>query len=348
MKDFLDLDNLKIGLCYYPTTVVAVDDHPGLLRNLVISLGENVPMKTFNKPLEALEFLNHHPIYPFYLGLLESEDFEGDQYGYFSGKVDVRAIDQRVYFDDRYGEISVVLVDYAMPEIDGLSFCRQLKRAGKRVILLTGEAGHELAVEAFNEKLIDQFILKGAANCSLVLEKAIEDQQRAYFLEASKIILRSLPVQSAIVTQLLMEPAFVKLFDDLCREHQFVEYYLIDDEGGFLFLDGEGSPSILVLKNAENLDDYYDIAINAEGVEESILSALRNHTHVPLFYLGNDLKTPPNQWGPYLHAAKTLIGEYDRYYYALLPSAEKYGVKKAEINSFFKYLDATRDTVEGN
>ena len=45
-------------MCYHPTTVLAVDDEVQFLKALRSSLSKSVPLKTFDKPEDALNFVN--------------------------------------------------------------------------------------------------------------------------------------------------------------------------------------------------------------------------------------------------------------------------------------------------
>ena len=69
-----------------------------------------------------------------------------------------------IYNKERFGETSVVVVDFAMPQMNGEEFCRklgQLKGNSVKIIMLTGEADEEMAVRLFNAGVIDKFLRKG-------------------------------------------------------------------------------------------------------------------------------------------------------------------------------------------
>ena len=57
---------------------------------------------------------------------------------------------QQIYNSERFAQISVVITDYAMPEMDGVDFLRQIKHSEIKRILLTGVADEKIAVKAFN------------------------------------------------------------------------------------------------------------------------------------------------------------------------------------------------------
>ena len=52
----------------------------------------------------------------------------------------------------------VAVMDVAMPELNGMEFCRRITDPSIRKIVLTGKADEHVAVKSFNEGLIDRFI----------------------------------------------------------------------------------------------------------------------------------------------------------------------------------------------
>lgn len=327
----------QVNICYFPTTVVVVDDDRGLQTSIKRVLGnDNILIKGYTDPGAALKFLNdEYDFPPLNEHFLESDEAEMDRIATFS---DLRAVDQKIYEPDRSGQIAVVVVDFAMPTKDGLQFCRELKRKDIRIILLTGEAGLDLAVKAFNDSLIHQFLLKDSANVYQSLLEAIQGQQRKYFEWQTELTLRNTQQTEAINGQ-LHDPVFVKFFSELCEKERVVEYYLLDSEGSFLLVTATGGVSILALKTDDILDSYWQMADSIEIAPPEVLNALKDHTHVPLFYRGEDLQTPPEHWFPFLHKATLLKGDYANYYYAFLPNVEKLGVKKENIVPYQDYFD---------
>ena len=70
---------------------------------------------------------------------------------------------EKIYDDNRFAGISTVVLDYNM-STDGLELSKQIRRNCSyiKIIMLTGEADENLAIEAFNEGLIDKFIRKSS------------------------------------------------------------------------------------------------------------------------------------------------------------------------------------------
>jgi CheY-like chemotaxis protein len=326
-----------IGLCYFPTTTVLVDDNITFLSNIKSLLKKKLSLLSYHRPQDGLAYLNEEYVHePFSIDLLVPENPRSDR---LMINVDVRAIDQQIYNPERFAKVAVVVVDYSMPGMDGFTFCQQLKlRRNLRIIMLTGEADNRLAVQAFNEGLIHQFIMKSAPDLETVIFNAIQEQQQNYFIKESEAILECSYEQSEKLYHLLTDPHFITLFDSICQQHKIVEYYLLDSEGSFLLLDGDKRATILALKSQEVLNHYHEIAEFGENTKASVLTALKNYTHVPLFYLGRDLSTPPENWESYLHPANKLMGLHECYYYSLLENASTVGIRVDEILSYNHYM----------
>lgn len=66
------------------------------------------------------------------------------------------------YLDDpgRCNLVGALVVDYAMPGEDGISFCERVGTPGLQRMLLTGHANDSIAVAAFNQGLIERFVPK--------------------------------------------------------------------------------------------------------------------------------------------------------------------------------------------
>lgn len=119
-------------------------------------------------------------------------DLEKDEFTHSFVDIDVFSIHKMMYIPDRFAEISVAVIDYAMPAMNGLEFCAATSDLPMKKIILTGQAGHSTAVRAFNEKLIDRFIMKGEYGFLKTLREAIHNLQRDYFSDLSEVIIKDL------------------------------------------------------------------------------------------------------------------------------------------------------------
>lgn len=330
----------KISICRYPTTIAAVDDNKSFLTQLKTRLMEveGLPCIAFGEPQKALQFFNNdYTPNPFINHcLVQEEDSSPD---HVVADLNVRAIHQEIYNPQRFAEITTLLVDYAMPGLDGLNFCRKLKGSMIKIIMLTGEAGKDIAVQAFNEGSIDRFIMKSEPDLLGVLIKTIRELQTDYFLRLSEIALNKISGFSEKRLAFLEDPVFVNFFHQLCYKHQVAEYYLMDNQGSFLFMNAAGEASWLAVANELQMHSYYLLAED-DNAPAAILTALKNKQKIPYFHSEKDFMVRPAEWQNYLHPAQTLSGK-ETYYYAYIDNPEIYQLHDdthKKIISYQQYL----------
>jgi CheY-like chemotaxis protein len=127
-----------IPCCYLPSTVIFIDDNQPFLESITADLPETVLYKTYQKAHEALGFLNeeYRPVVKLEKCLEHPEDQSADRP---SLQVNVRAIHQIAEKAYRYEDVSVLVIDYAMPGLNGLEVCEELDNDRIKKILLTGK-----------------------------------------------------------------------------------------------------------------------------------------------------------------------------------------------------------------
>lgn len=330
--------------CYHPTTVVFVDDDRNYLTGLSVDLDvSKFSFKMIYEPVEAIEILRKYKPNLFTARSIKRP--EENLFDHRNIDINVGRIWREIYNPYRFSEISVVVVDYAMPGMDGISFAskiRLLQNAPFKILLLTGEASAEKAVAAFNDKVIDKFVRKDAPNFEDVLNEAICELQKEYFLALSQLIMDSLVKnpEHPIVTW-LDEPAFFNLFDQICKKHQIVEYYLTDVLGSFMFLDFEGNPSWLAVKNDEEMRAAYEVA-ESSGAEfpPELLKAMYDRKKI-LYLHGQSISVSdnPEEVQSGLHHAIELKGNKANYYYAYIDTPNAYDIDREMVLSYRAYRD---------
>ena len=134
----------------------------------------------------------------------------------------------KIYNHRRFDEISVIVVDYTMPHINGLSICEQLKDKPFKKLLLITQAQEEAAEQAFNQNLIHKYIRKDSPNFTLVLNAAIYDLLCDYFAEQFQ-------THNSVAPQIKQE------LSDKIQPHRIVEYYSITNPDAFLLLDDKAN-----------------------------------------------------------------------------------------------------------
>jgi CheY-like chemotaxis protein len=334
----------QISVCYYPTTVLFLDDKKRFLSGLATNIDKNIAYRPFASPQDALDFIKKtHIPNPLPNSCFSSlkEAIDNESSAEFDEvrsaiDIDVSEVYEEMYNPKRFERISVVVVDYAMPGMNGVEFAKQVKQIDPsfKVLMITGEADDAIAIDAFNEGIINKFIRKGSHTFYDEVNQEITELQQEYFHDLSQRVVDSLTVAP---TCCLNDPAFIKAFQDFCAKKKICEYYLIDEIGSFLLLDEQANPYWIVIKSDQNLADYYDIARDGEA-PMAVQKALKQRDKVLFLFTTNDEFEPVSVWGDYLYPAKKLVGKSSDYYYAFIEGVEGYTIYPEKVKPYQKYL----------
>ncbi len=318
------------SFCYHPTTTLFVDDDQLFLKSIQRNLGDDLTCIFYSDPEKALDFLNQTYKQESFIKhcIAEKQDADFDHLVY---DINLRVIRDEVKQSDRFSEISVVVVDFSMPQLDGLEFCRQLNNSNVHKILLTGEGDADLAVDAFNKGLIHKFIMKSTPSLYQVLNNSIQELKHKYFNHLTEQIKGKSGFYRKKFSY-LDDARVDEFFDKVMQDKKIVEYYILDESGGFLLIDAQGKSYLLVIKSEKDVEDDYKHA-EIEGAPEDVLLPLKNKEKLLYIPDEKDLQTPPSEWLPYLHEANKLTSD-KTYYYALI----KDNFIKQNIKSFHDFM----------
>lgn len=301
---------------YFPTTVLFVDDNIGFLSNLSLQLASGLSFQLYNSPIDALAILNDsgRPTTP--IGRFFSRYHHTDDLPLTHHVIDVNLgkIHREIYNEFRFEQVSVVVVDYDMPSIDGIEFCRGIKNPDIKKILLTGKADEKIAVRAFNEGVIDRFILKQDKDAIETLNQSIVELQQAYFRQTERMLTDALAIGKHAF---LRDPLFTARFQEI-REHlHIVEFYLCSEPDGILMLNAQGESFLLLVQNENAMFGQYEIA-ESQGAPQELLDALKRNEVVPYFWQTEGFWTPAcSNWHDFVFPSTEFQG-LNWYCYAIV------------------------------
>ena len=334
------MEEQKIACMYYPTTVIVVDDNPTVLKNIQLKIGKIAPCKTFLIPEEALDCLEKAMVRDNALNGIVNIDTESASYSYSSERLplqfNVKKILKIAYNKDRFSDISLVIVDYAMPSMNGEEFCRkirQMKGNAVKIIMLTGEADDPKAIKLFNAGIIDRFFRKTQPRIDEDLKNCAIEMQNHFFKDITFPIVQGLASEK---DSSLGDPVFIDFFNKICRDISATSYYLIEISGSFIFFDNAGKPTWLIIKTLRELEE---ISQQIEPhISEKIIDSIYKGEVVP--YFGNseiECYSDEEKLRKCLHKAQRLNGK-QVYCYALLEELPEFPLDKEKIMSFNQYI----------
>lgn len=327
--------------CYFPTTVFFVDDSTDFLQNLSLQLDSNLAFQLFDSPINALKILNGGGTRGSFVDRLFSRHHHGDDApsSHHVINVNLDKVHREIYNEFRFEQVSVAVVDYDMPSIDGLEFCRRIKNPAIKKVLLTGKADEKIAVQAFNQGIIDRFIRKQDDQVISTLNQAIAELQRAYFAQTERMLSDALTIGKHAF---LRDAQFAGRFAEICEELRIVEYYLCSWPDGMLMVDAEGTATLLIVADEEYLRSQYEVAYE-QGAPDDLLNVLKSNEVVPYFWKSRGYyHSEWPAWRPFLYPATEFKGE-QWYWYTLVkdPQPFKLGFVRP-YNTFLDVLDLQR------
>lgn len=318
----------------HPTLTVLVDDSDSFLKSLSFQLDPMLAAKTFHDTNVALQWLRQSaqcdeaPLHANF----DTQNQPADQYNVALDLDRIYRISER---RQRFATPSVLVVDYSMPQMNGLEFCEQVQHLPCKKILFTGAADEKIAVTAFNRGLIDRYIKKSDEHALDLLEMEIIALQRAYFAAQSET-LRELVLLHDF--RFLGDPALMALVEQLRHQHGFVEHYIFPNPTGILFFDKRGRARLMMIETEKGMCSQYEIARDSDA-PPSLLNALAERRVLPFFSDadgdGMYARGVGDNWHRYCAAPQICEGR-ERYYWALFDLPQHYF--DAPLYSYARFL----------
>jgi CheY-like chemotaxis protein len=329
------MNNTHIPIYYYPTTVTFVDDSKRFLKNLTLQLDENLAYILLDNPVDAVEHTRKFGPDAWLEDnyLVTNADSHGQEH---IVTFNTKNVHERLYNSERFCEICVISVDYMMPQLNGQQLSELLKDSPIKKLMVTGEATETLAIELLNKKIIDRLVYKdNSDDLCTALETAIRELQYLSFQERTAGIAKTLSTEP---TYCLDDPAFIKLFHEICNKYNVVEYTLLEPSGSYLLLDAEANLIWFIVKNSEELAMYAEIAKDS-NVSEKTVNQILCGERIPYFYCPEDSYNLTGEgWEKYLYAAEPLKGR-QKYHYAIIDTdVTGADIDRKKIFSYQKFL----------
>lgn len=287
---------------FHPTTACFIDDNESFITGLALVLPEYMSSIAFFDPVAALEYVNRSPEMPTLADRCFSATRSAPHQRLF--RLDTDLIEQEINVVERFDRVSVVIVDYSMPTLNGLQFCEQVNDPQIGKVLLTGVADEKMAVEAFNAGIIDRFISKSHPLASEHISEFSRDMQRAYFRAQTEQMRRTLKLAGPVF---LDDHSVTSWVRRLMLRKNFCEYYMVSDPPGLLMVKPSGELQQLIILSDAQCAAQADYAEFHRAPRE-VIERLRARSHVGFFledpsnYAGGE----PYPWTDLLHRATPL------------------------------------------
>lgn len=276
---------MTFALFHRPGTFVFLDDDPDYLEMLALVLPRQWHVRLFAQPQECIDKLRDEP--PFWEADAWHQQQMIDQWR--AGKPLVPQVLE--YWDrstERYALSRICVVDYSMPGKDGLQVLSELRDWQGARVLLTGQADEQVAVNAFNRGLIEQFIAKQMPDMSRHLVDVVQrllDTPHPRHEQTWRATLT--PAQH----QLLCDPGVAAALKAFASRH-WIEHVVIGEPFGVLGLDAAGYPGWLQLELQGGEQALAEMATSA-GLDAQAVDDIRAGRKLANLELAAVLQKPP-------------------------------------------------------
>jgi len=319
-----------------------VDDQVGFTKALSFLISDHNILNTlFHSPHPALDAINQQRSFSIGNVITHVDDPKKEAFSTAILNISIREAHKLIYNENRFSTVTIVLVDYAMLGMNGIEFCHKIKNKNIKKILLSGRADEKMAVEAFNNGIIDGFIRKGDRDMTLNVLNAIKKYQLEFFKNLTKAEEEIL--KNITLPYYLNEAQFVDVVNQVIKENSIVEYYYYELSGSLLMFDGAGRASLLIVKNDEDLDFAAEY-LSENNVSKDIVKKVLEGALIPFFWEPRNYLISEKHTKGCLYPAKSLKNIYGNYYYAYAKLPLLKNLNHKDILSFNAY----RDKVDGS
>jgi CheY-like chemotaxis protein len=304
---------MSLPIYHHPSLTVLIDDSDSFLKSLSFQLDPALASKAFHDTRSAIDWLEGsdeghdsklHASYDTY-----PNSHEECNVGF-----DIEQIHRISFQRQRFMTPSVLVVDYSMPQMNGVQLCEALRHLPCKKILFTGVADEKVAVDAFNRGLIDRYIKKSDDDALDKLETEIVALQREYFAARSDPLRDMLTLHNY---SFVSDPVFATLVRVLLQEHGIVEHYVYSSPAGILMYDSDGQAQLMVVETDTSMNSHYEVACDNDA-PQSLLDALAARCIIPWFREGDGMYSQAyaSRWHKFIAPAQVCRGAQN-YYWAL-------------------------------
>ena len=306
-----------LPLFYYPNTRLWIDDDRILLGSMVVAFSNENKILPFQSAKECLDFLDSYQSPLSKYSFLKSNT-DHESYGILQRTpidFDVTSIATLAEDSKRHDEITLMVIDYNMPGMNGFSLAQATQNLPIKKILLTGKAHEHEAIDGFNNNLIERFVQKSEPEMVGKLTNYLSELSLQYFQEITAPLLSYLEAEAQLP---LSDPQFIEFFKAYCANHHIREYYLIDKQGSFLCIDEKGNRSHLIVQSDQGIEAWLSVYGDEKCLPYNELTALRERKKIPFFSIGKEAwQITPSEWPQHFYTPSILEGR-NRYYWATL------------------------------
>lgn len=287
-----------IPICFYPTRKIVLDDDSIFVQSILLRMDEKT-FSSYTSPQCLLDYLfKEYNLFFRPADLFETEQTGSELSSYHNFHIPTKKLSS-ICANTLAHDISVILIDYHMPNMTGISFLNQVKQFPFKKILITGEEDYTIGIDALNAGLVDAYIRKDDPDLLNKLNNMVSVLEWKYFTELSA------SAYNISEFDYLKNKAFFRKFQQLNFENNITSFFLANKEGDFENLNIKREKGFIVVRTLKQLNELAILA-QEDGAPIEIINGLNQSKIIPFFENKHYWEIPAAEWGMFLHPANLL------------------------------------------
>ena len=211
-------------------------------------------------------------------------------------------------------QISVIIMDYKLNYETGLDLLSKITDKNIFKILLTGIADEKVAIDAFNQGLINAYLKKPTNNEELI--KQIKFGEDFYFENLSRSFETLFEGFNSEPQNLFGGKDFQRFFNGIIVEKNIEEYYLLDKNGSYLMIDKDKCEHTFLIMSEKSKRAQLDI-LDAENAPKSLIDEVKNYKK--MLYIDEMFYTHNKDYQSWIVPASSMLINSHKFNYAVVP-----------------------------
>jgi CheY-like chemotaxis protein len=256
----------KVPSLYFKPYILFVDDDAQLLEVFEDELSESFSIETYNSPHLFIDRLQESKVAED--NIASSRTVSDDSFERCAViHLDYRVLAQKLetlFCDNQL--ISVVFIDFFMPEMTGLECASQIRNTLACRVLLTASLDNKEVIVAFNNNIIHQYLSKAQDDLIDCMKKTIEKSHSNSVEKANKQFFGEFYDQSGY-KDLFETEAFIALYTSVIKTHTISFACVYEAGGSMRMLDTNGQ---FFLFNIYSQDEIRNILCESVEFEQNV------------------------------------------------------------------------------